>query len=323
MSTNHASSDDVPLEKDFSNHQGNVNGTTSMQGRNPYDLNANDHPESALKRMRTAGSISISPELFEKLYLSPENRVKGELRKTFGNPTPLALTGFLLSLTPLSCDLMGWRGAGGNGAASTGVFFFFGCLLMILGAVGEWIVGNTFPFVVFGTFGAFWGAFGATLVPYYNAYGAYVTDPTAMAASMGNPGNPAGQTVPAFNSSFAFFLLFMAMICFVFLICSLRTNIVFFVIFLSLVLAFSLLAGAYFNLALAFENPANTSAAKTAARLVVGGGACAFVTSMAGWWIFLAIMLASVDFPIAIPVGDLSTMIKGASDRARVAGAAA
>lgn len=36
-----------------------------------------------------------------------------------------------------------------------GVFFFFGCLLMILGAVGEWIVGNTFPFVVFGSFGSF------------------------------------------------------------------------------------------------------------------------------------------------------------------------
>ena len=32
-------------------------------------------------------------------------------------------------------------------------YFFFGGILMILGAVGEWIVGNTFPFVVFGTFG--------------------------------------------------------------------------------------------------------------------------------------------------------------------------
>jgi hypothetical protein len=45
--------------------------------------------DEALKRIRTAGTISISPELFEKLYLSPENRVKGELRKTFANPTPL------------------------------------------------------------------------------------------------------------------------------------------------------------------------------------------------------------------------------------------
>ena len=32
-------------------------------------------------------------------------------------------------------------------------YFFFGGLLMILGSIGEWIVGNTFPFVVFGTFG--------------------------------------------------------------------------------------------------------------------------------------------------------------------------
>lgn len=46
-------------------------------------------PGDALNRMRTAGSISISPELFEKLYLSPQNNVKGDLRKTFGNPTPM------------------------------------------------------------------------------------------------------------------------------------------------------------------------------------------------------------------------------------------
>lgn len=34
-------------------------------------------------------------------------------------------------------------------------FLFFGGVLMILGAIGEWIVGNTFPTVVFGTFGKF------------------------------------------------------------------------------------------------------------------------------------------------------------------------
>ncbi|KAL8823680.1 MAG: hypothetical protein Q9170_008333, partial [Blastenia crenularia] len=109
---NNAHPDDTRLEKDISNH--GINGNTN--GNNPgYDDGSGD----PLTRLRTAGSINISPELFEKLYLSPENRVKGELRKTFGNPTPIALVGFLLSLTPLSCDLMGWRGAGGNGAAST------------------------------------------------------------------------------------------------------------------------------------------------------------------------------------------------------------
>jgi len=120
-----------PLEKDFSNQHGG-NGYTN--GSNSYHLNdINMEHEDALKRIRTAGSISISPELFEKIYLSPQNVVKGDLRKTFGNPTPVyvhrlpqisiandnlsALLGFLLSLSPLSADLMGWRGAGGNGAA--------------------------------------------------------------------------------------------------------------------------------------------------------------------------------------------------------------
>lgn len=41
-----------------------------------------------LKRVE---SLSISPEMFEKLYLSPENNIHGDLRKTFGNPTPLSV----------------------------------------------------------------------------------------------------------------------------------------------------------------------------------------------------------------------------------------
>jgi hypothetical protein len=52
-------------------------------------LEHNLDSDTALRQIRTAGSISISPELFEKLYLSPANKVKGELRNTFGNPTPL------------------------------------------------------------------------------------------------------------------------------------------------------------------------------------------------------------------------------------------
>ncbi|KAK0507876.1 hypothetical protein JMJ35_009765 [Cladonia borealis] len=291
------------LEKDFS--AGNSHGPT------------NNAKDDALERIRTAGSISIPPELFEKLYLSPENRVSGDLRKTFGNPTPLALIGFVLSLTPLSCDLMGWRGAGGTGAASTGAYFGFGGLLMILGSIGEWILGNTFPFVVFGTYGAFWIALASTLVPWFNAYGAYVSDPTEIASQAGNPGNPFGLQTPAFNASFAFFFLFLALISLIFLIGSLRTNIAFFLIFFTLVGAFASLAGAYWSLALAYENPKNTLAAHHAARLVVAGGAFAFVTSLSGWYLIVAILLAELDFPVQLPVGDLSWLIRGKSERAK------
>lgn len=54
-----------------------------------YHLDNTTEPGEALSRIRTAGSLSISPELFEKIYLSPQNKVAGELRKTFGNPTPV------------------------------------------------------------------------------------------------------------------------------------------------------------------------------------------------------------------------------------------
>ena len=73
---------EAPMEKDFSNGYGNMaSGNNHLEG----DIDSG----TALNRIRTAGSISISPELFEKLYLSPENKVAGELRKTFGNPTPM------------------------------------------------------------------------------------------------------------------------------------------------------------------------------------------------------------------------------------------
>jgi len=80
------------------------------------------------------------------------------------------------------------------------------------------------------------------------------------------------------------------------------------------VLAFSLLAGAYWQNANGIGN-ADPSALALAGRLQKAAGACVFVTSMAGWWIFFAIMLAALDFPFQIPVGDLSTLIKGASER--------
>lgn len=59
--------------------------------RNVQKTNAT-HDESydeVLQNVRSAATISMSPELFEKLYLAPQNSVKGDLRRTFANPTPL------------------------------------------------------------------------------------------------------------------------------------------------------------------------------------------------------------------------------------------
>lgn len=87
-----------PLEKDFSygrDMRSRFSSFFSDETIGPFGngyhqhLEAGHDSETALRKIRTAGSISISPELFEKIYLSPANKVKGELRKTVGNPTPL------------------------------------------------------------------------------------------------------------------------------------------------------------------------------------------------------------------------------------------
>lgn len=48
-------------------------------------------PDTALHKVRTAGSISISPELFERLYLQPKVGASPSVgvRKIVGIPTPL------------------------------------------------------------------------------------------------------------------------------------------------------------------------------------------------------------------------------------------
>ena len=94
--------DDTRLEKDLPSR--GVNGNAMNGNTTGTDNESGD----TLARMRTAGSVNISSELFEKLYLSPETRVKGDLRNTFGNPTPMY--GLVLmcrrctSLTSLQCS---------------------------------------------------------------------------------------------------------------------------------------------------------------------------------------------------------------------------
>jgi len=270
-------------------------GGDSLNGN--YDLHHDRHDsETALRRIRTAGSISISPELFEKIYLSPKNRVSNNIRSTVGNPTPVALCGFLLSLTPLSNVLLGWRGAGGGGAAEVGVYYFFGGLLMVLGGFLEFVLGNTFPFVVFSSFGAYWLTIGATLTPYFNAAAAY--DPTHPFQASSNP---------TYNATYAYFNVYMGVLCFLYMVVAVRTNIVFVLIFLSLVLAFACLSAYYFEIAQGTVN----------LQLQHAAGGLTFTTCLLGWYLFFVQLLAAVDFPLNLPVGDLSGLIKGASERAK------
>lgn len=86
------SSTDYATTNTGTNGAGTGNGTR-------YDLRPEESKEDALRKIRTAGSLSISPELFEKIYLSPKSRVHGDIRAIVGNPTPLYVLICCLSMT--------------------------------------------------------------------------------------------------------------------------------------------------------------------------------------------------------------------------------
>lgn len=87
-----------------------------------------------------SGAMTISPELFEKLYLQP----KIPQYAHFANPTPMGLVGFVISTFTFSMILMGWGGASGFPAV-VGIFFFVGPLMLTLAAIFNWIMGNFYP----------------------------------------------------------------------------------------------------------------------------------------------------------------------------------
>lgn len=176
---------------------------------------------------------------------------------------------------------------------------------MLLSGILEFFLGNTFPFVVFTSFGGFFLSLGATFTPALDAGGTFVTalngtlhaSPTVPSATLANP---------LFDTSYGFFMLFMALLSMIYLILALRTNIVFVLIFLGLFMTFAFLTGTHWQ--------RSTNNIILANRLQVASGAWGFVACAAGWYIFVSQMLTALDFPFSLPVGDLSHLIKGGTE---------
>jgi len=234
-------------------------------------------------------SIQLTPEQFEKLYLQPGGvGAKGDLSQRLGNPTPLGLVGLVMTLTPLSCYLMGWGGTTLAGATAINPFlWYFGVILLGLGGIFEIIVGNTYPATVFLSFGAFLAAFGDT----------YGEGMAVIGAAY-----PEGAQSLEFNHSLAIWFCWFAVLTLAFLIASLRTNLVFVLLFTFLDITFCMIAAIYFYVG--SGQFARVPALQTAC------GAFAFLTTLCGWYLLYAILFLSTGMPIALPLGDLSGAFK-------------
>lgn len=78
---------------------GTMGGPASMSGAGNYRGGAMKRSYSrvdpdfeklkALRKKRSTATITITPELLEKMDASPQDAIKGDLRKSLGNPTPM------------------------------------------------------------------------------------------------------------------------------------------------------------------------------------------------------------------------------------------
>jgi hypothetical protein len=82
---------------------------------------------------------------------------------------------------------------------------------------------------------------------------------------------------------------------------SLKTNVTLVWILTTVATAFLILGIAYFKVA------AGDAVAST---YLTTAGALGFLTILGGYWLLLHLILASVDFPINVPLGDLSRFYK-------------
>ncbi|KAK2608583.1 hypothetical protein QQS21_002930 [Conoideocrella luteorostrata] len=248
--------------------------------------------DNSLYRKDTGTSIALSPEQFERLYLSPPNAVRGNLRKTFSNPTPLGIAGLLLAITPLTCELQEWGGSYGNGVATLATYYFLGGMCSELAAIGNFILGNTLPTTFFGIYGGFFLAFGFTMTPSSGAANKDVF--------------PKGPEDPGVMASLGFFAIFMGVFTFVIMIGSLRTN-------LPLLLTFSMLGPTFviFGCSRLYGAQGDEKMLKT---LQHAAGALGFASICTGWYLFLAEILAGTDFPIQVPIFDLSQRVPSATE---------
>lgn len=75
----------------------------SNQNTSPTRTPSTHYDSEEKLRYELAKTVTLTPELYERLFISPKTPVAGSLRNTFGNPTPIGVLGFAISVMPLSC----------------------------------------------------------------------------------------------------------------------------------------------------------------------------------------------------------------------------
>jgi len=225
-----------------------------------------------------------------------------------GNPTAIGVVSFLLAQVPLAMYGLSFQGTStATATVITGALFGCAGVGLWVACIMEWYIGNTLPSTVFAAFGGFFISYGFLVSPVqeiaasFAPLNANVTSAAAAAA--------AGQATQSFNSGLGLYFVVWAVISFLFGLAALRTNVPFFLTFVSLFFTFSLFAAGYFKL--------GVGEVSMALHIFKVAGGFNFIVSLMGLWTLTHLLLASVDMPFNVPVFDMSHLIKGRSHELR------
>ncbi|KAH9892127.1 GPR1/FUN34/yaaH family-domain-containing protein, partial [Xylariomycetidae sp. FL2044] len=259
----------------------NGTGTTTTQRRDW----GSGHPLAHVHSGPEAGArlAAFGGEFQPGLYKPTEHR-------KFANPAPLGLSAFALTTFVLSLINMNARDLTAPNVVLA-LAYGYGGLVQLLAGMWEMAVGNTFGATALSSYGGFWIAYAILLTPGFAALEAYSAAEEA--------------------SALGFFLTGWFIFTFILLLCTLRSTVMFFLLFFTLDMAFLMLACGEFAKA--------NGAAGSATRLAQAGGGFGILAAFLAWYNAFAGMADSSNSFFLIPVFHFPWSEKGRESRTKTA----
>ncbi|KAK9777414.1 putative Acetate permease A [Seiridium cardinale] len=259
----------------------NTAGTNGANGSAPNRYDYGGNPMAHIHSGPDDRLAAFGGEFQPGLYRPTTHR-------KFANPAPLGLSAFALTTFVLSLVNVNARGATEPNVVLS-LAFGYGGLVQLLAGMWEMAVGNTFGATALSSFGGFWIAYAILLTPGFGALSVYDTADQA--------------------SVLGFFLIGWFIFTFILLVLTLRSTLMFFLLFFTLDLAFLMLACGEFA--------ASNGNAASSLTLKHAGGGFGLLAAFLAWYNAFAGMADHSNSFFLIPVVHFPWSDKGREARGK------
>jgi len=266
-------------------------GTTAVDGTN--GVGTHDHADAGVKQHRFGnplGHTATNDSTLQYQAFGGEFQpglYRGPSRK-FANPAPLGLSAFALTTFVLSLINMQAQGIT-EPSIVIALAFGYGGFVQFAAGMWEMAVGNTFGATALSSYGGFWFSFAIILTP-----GGF-----QIVSTLG----------PQFFTSMGFYLIGWWIFTTVLLLCTLRSTLMFFLLFFWLDLAFLMLGLGYL-----LNGPEGPNL-----KLVKAGGFFGLLAAFWAWYNALAGIMDSTNSFFVVPVLHFPWSEKGRERRGKEA----